>query len=86
MGGVVGRQGQIVADHELGKAVFAPGRVQHFPEQAFALKVHARFRLVQHQQLRLMAQSRGQQHPAQFAAGEVAQTAVFQMFGPYQGQ
>ena len=84
--GVVRRQRQIVADHELGKAVFAPGRVQHFPEQAFALKVHARFRLVQHQQFRFMSQRRSQQHPPQLAAGKIAHAAVFQVPGPHQIQ
>ena len=81
MGCVVRHQRQIVADHDLRKAALVPGGIQQFPKEPLAAHVYACRRLVQHQQFRITAKSRSQQHTAQFAARKVTHAALLQMLG-----
>lgn len=83
---MMGREGQIMADHKLGKIAGNARRVQDFPEESFSPHVHAAGRFVQQQQVRLSGQSGGQQDAPQLPAGKLANAASRQMPGLYQRQ
>ena len=81
MVGVVGDRGQVMADHELGEPPVTAQVVEQLAEDQLALEVDPGRGLVQEQQVRLLAERQGEQHPLQFAAGEGAQLPAAQVGG-----
>lgn len=86
MRGIMGGQGQIVADHDQSKAKKVAGLVQHLPEEALAAIINASFSLIQNQEVWLARKGGSEEDTPQLPAREFSEFFCGQLFGIHQFQ
>ncbi len=86
MGSVGKDDGEVMADHDLGKAVFLAELFEEFAKELFADDVDTGDRFVEDEEFGVFLKSEGEKDTLEFAAGEDTKPSFEKMFGLDHGQ